>query len=323
MNLSEEKPIPKLPEEIINAIDDNRLLLFVGAGVSKLIGYPLWIELAKGLVDKCVQKGVVSLSEKEILLSGSFNPMQIVTIASKRLDGVENKLGISSVVEQLDDKAEYEKGLANKIALFLSNYYSPIITTNADRSLELSEPLKDRVVLPSFEKYNEDYNDLSIMHLHGSVEDPESMVFTSQQYARAYTFEAPFGRQLIKLFDKDWTILFIGYGVGEFDLLRYFLKKKDVTRRLFMLSGYLDKDAIKLQFDSEYYDSLGITLLPYSREKEDYFALVKVLEHWDKDVTEKTFASSRHKKNIIDSITSKSPTDINVEKILNMVNKNG
>ena len=318
----EEKPIPELPEEIINAIDRNQLLIFVGAGVSKLIGFPLWIELAKKLVNKCVEKGIISLSEKEILLSGSFNPMQIVTIASRRLDGVEDGLGIASVVEQLDEKNCFEKELANKIAYLLSNYYSPIITTNADRSLELSGPLKDRIVLNSFEKYEVDYNNLSIMHLHGSVKEPENMVFTSEQYARAYTFDQDLGKKLIELFDKDWTILFIGYGVGEFDLLRYFLKKKSSTRRLFMLSGYLEKDTIKLKFDQEYYDSLGITLLPYSREKKDYYALINVLEQWDKDVTEKTFASSINKKDIIETITSMKPTDVNVEKILNMVNKN-
>lgn len=323
-NKLEKNPIPELPDEIIDAIDRGNLLLFVGAGVSKLIGYPLWIELARDLVNKCVENDELSLSQKEILLSGSFSPMQIVTIASKRLDNVKKNLGIKSIVKELKKKKGMNKDVSNSIALCLANYYSPIITTNADQSLELNDALTDRAVLDSFFRYTKDYNDLSIIHLHGSVKEPKDMVFTSEEYAKAYSFDEDFGKRLIDLFNsKDWTILFLGYSVGEFELLRYFLKKKGPTRKLFMLSGYLDKDLIKLDFDTEYFDSLGITLLPYSREKEDYRALVTVLEKWDEDVRGKTMASSLAKKNIIDRITKNRPTDVNVEIIEKMVNKHG
>ena len=324
INPLEKNPVPELPDEIIDAIDRGELLLFVGAGVSKLIGYPLWIELARDLVNKCVENDVVSLSEQEILLSGSFSPMQIVTIASKRLDKIKKNLGIKSIVKELKRKKGVNKDISKRIALCLANYYSPIITTNADQSLELNDVLTDRAVLDSFLRYTKDYDDLSIIHLHGSVVEPENMVFTSEQYARAYTFDEDFGKRLNDLFkNKDWTILFLGYSVGEFELLRYFLKKKGSTRKLFMLSGYLDKDLIKLDFDEEYFGSLGITLLPYSREKEDYQALITVLEKWDEDVRKKTLASSLAKKNIIDRITKNRPTDVNVEKIEKMVNKHG
>ena len=61
--------IPSMPDEIINAIDNNKLLLFVGAGVSKLFGYPLWSELGRKLADKAVESGVITRSQKEVLFS--------------------------------------------------------------------------------------------------------------------------------------------------------------------------------------------------------------------------------------------------------------
>lgn len=39
--------IPKLPEEIIQAGLNGELVLFVGAGMSKLLGLPSWKRLAQ------------------------------------------------------------------------------------------------------------------------------------------------------------------------------------------------------------------------------------------------------------------------------------
>ena len=149
------------------------------------------------------------------------------------------------------------------------------------------------------------------------------MVFTSEKYAEKYDVESEFGKKLQSfLLSQPWTILFIGYGVSEFELLRYFLKFKDgQTRRMFMLGGYLEKDEIKYEFDSEYFKSLGITLLPYSREENDYMALKDVLKEWDKTVKEKTYAGSIRSEKVIDNITSAKPTDDNVDIIQKMINK--
>jgi len=44
--LLELKPIPKLPEELKQAALDGTLVIFVGAGASRLLGYPSWDGLA-------------------------------------------------------------------------------------------------------------------------------------------------------------------------------------------------------------------------------------------------------------------------------------
>ena len=149
------------------------------------------------------------------------------------------------------------------------------------------------------------------------------MVFTSKQYAKSYTVDEDFGQKLKELFQNDWTILFIGYGVAEFELIRYFLKKSSgKDRKLFLLEGYLAKDqTIKYQFDCDYYDSLGITLIPYSREKEDYQGMINVLKEWNKTVQTKTFAGSIVKENAIKSIVAKEPTEESIQALITMVNK--
>lgn len=317
--------VPNMEQEIINAIDDGNLLLFLGAGVSKLIGYPLWFELGEKLADQAVEKGLLSLSEKAILLGGSFTPMQIVTILSRIFDANSAGTGIEKVINELSINKIQSPKTALQLATYLSAYNATIVTTNADESLEKQPPLTDRMVLNNFREYDGGkFRKFSIVHLHGSVSEPKGMVFTSEEYAKAYSVDDPFGDKLRDLFNWPWTILFIGYGVAEFELLRYFLKfKDDKAKRMFMLEGYLAKDRIKYEFDKEYYKSLGICLLPYSREKYDYKALLKVLKSWDKDVKTRTLAGSSTRVDAIESMTSQAPFKESVETITKLVNKHG
>ena len=316
--------IPDMPPEIINAIDDGDLLLFVGAGVSKLIGYPLWFELGRNLAEKASDFGLISLPEKEILLGGQFSPMEIVTILCKKFNERNPSLGREMVIKELSPSDKIDSKIALKIANYLSAYNATIVTTNADESLQVG-PLKGRIVVTNFGQFEfEKHCKYSIIHLHGDIRDPGGMVFTSEEYAKAYNVEADFGKNLKALFEHRWTILFMGYGVSEFELLRYFLPyKEDKVRRLFMLDGYLAKDRIKYEFDKEYYQSLGITLLPYSREKNDYKQLLRVLKRWDKDVKEKTLAASSALEENIAHIVLQRPFREGVEAIERMVNENG
>ncbi len=120
------KPIPDIPEEIINAIDSKKLLIFIGAGVSKLYGYPLWRELGENIAKIAVNEKVMSRSEKEVLLGGKFTPMEIVTIVSKKFDKTSLRKGIDFVIDELSIKVKEDKKLVNKIANYLSAYNAPI-----------------------------------------------------------------------------------------------------------------------------------------------------------------------------------------------------
>lgn len=315
--------IPEIPQEIVNAIENNQMLIFLGAGISRLYGYPGWRELGNNLVDILAEKHYINYSQKEILKSEVFKPAEVVTIACS-IFGKNKEIGLDYVIKELStDKINNLNNLTS-ISKYLSNYNSLILTTNADTSLENSKYLKQRVILNDLTKYKpEEHNSLSIIHLHGSIDNPNTMVFTSEQYGRAYNVDSDFGKKLKELFNSNWTILFIGYGVNEFELIRYFLNDKNKNvKRLFLLEGYLNKDIVKYDLDLKYFDSLGITLVPYSRERFNYSNLIRVLKKWDKDVRTRTVALSLTKKKIIDDIFMKMPNESNAKKILNMVEKN-
>lgn len=311
-------PIPELPQEIIDAINVQKFYLFTGAGVSKLYGYPLWWDLAIELVEKCFQKKFISRSKKETLLKSDFNPLELVTIANQELgkDETYRVLKKRLSLNMLKKKANHAlKEKSEKIARLLSHYSSPIITTNADLSLDESKAFKGKFAIENFEKWDRNKNFNKIYHLHGSINDQESLIFTAEKYAKAYRNGSIFGNNLHSLFSENRTILFVGYGMREFELIRYFLSPDaDQKRNLFMLQGYLDKDRLKYELDKEYFGSLGIDVLYYSIEGKGYDALVDVLETWDQRIVAETFVGKNELEDIAKAVSSK-PTKKSLEYI--------
>jgi hypothetical protein len=91
MESNEILPTPELPIEIKNAVNNSNLAVFIGAGVSRLIGCKGWDELAKTLVERCFTEfkpdntRLVSYKEKEFLLLEN-NPKKVITICQDILE---------------------------------------------------------------------------------------------------------------------------------------------------------------------------------------------------------------------------------------------
>ena len=313
---------PQIPDEIIDAIDNGKLLLFIGAGISKLYGYPLWNELARDLANVACYERIISFSEREVLLDKNYNPQKVISIIVKKFDdqNQKGKAGIDYLAGLLRNYNGRDSKLELRIAKYLSNYNAVIVTTNADESLEGTEYFKDRKVLYSMSDFNVNYKDYSFVHIHGSAKKPDSMVFTSEKYAEIYSFESEVGKKIKELLNGEWTILFIGYGISEFELLRYFIKKEKGPQRLFKIDGYFYKDKEKLELDKIYYESLGVKLLPFSREKDDFRGLIKLLKKWNSEIERRTFGPSLRREVIINEILNKKPVDENIHTINEMIN---
>lgn len=282
--------IPDMPPAIIDAIQENRLVLFVGAGVSALLGLPLWDKLSNDLVSLCREQGLMSRSEEETLLHSNYSSVQKLSIAVYLLDDnakVTGKDGKDWIIENLRSPADKELiKRADKISYLLSKYKSAILTTNADIVLDNASFIKDRSINKTLEECPDGYlNPNSFTHIHGSILDKNTLVFTSADYAEKYINTSSFG-ELLQLALKSKTVLFIGYGVNEFELIRYFLDaaKGNEEYTLFKLDGYYKKDSYKIELDRKYLEKLRIKLLDYSLEKKGYDALIDVLVAWDKKI---------------------------------------
>jgi len=275
--------IPSLPQEIVEAVNNHNLSILLGAGVSRLVGCPGWIRLAEHFVDKCYEVHCINYKQKFYLLQNN-NKKKVITICyhllknnnhekeffntlKKSLEGDQKLLGSQNVYREL----------AHVPALF--------ITTNVDRHFD-EFFLKERVVFKI-----EDFDPLKIdrdklYHIHGSLKDTSSLVFTVPQYLWRYnnpTFQA-----FLETIFTENVVLFIGYGMDEFELLDFLIRKFDSKPRKelkhFILTPYYKGEEDVLEFDSFYFNSMGIRVIGFEKDEIGYGQLYNVLRHWKDEI---------------------------------------
>lgn len=285
--------IPELPVEILNECLKTypNLIIFIGAGLSKLFGFPLWDDLANDLLDLC-KNGKTKASNSEIeIVKKNFDPINKITFAATFLDDID---GI--ICSKLDKNKLKKRGIKNKeiILKCLNSFKSTIVTTNADTTIdEINNYSKIWNIYPELSKDAAKYVKRfpAVIHMHGSIDKPDSLVFTLNEYSSKYSFRSKngFANELADLFsiNENKTILFIGYSLREFEMLQYILgfdKDSKIKRNIFKLDGYLKCEETKIDVDRKYYKSLGITLIPYSREIKDFDKLIDVLVDWSNNI---------------------------------------
>lgn len=266
--------IPEVKQEIIDAINSKSLVIFIGAGVSRLAGCKGWNELAKSLVYVCFEKKIISFKEMENL-SLNNDSKKIITICYHLLE----KHGFSEEfynvmrksLEGNDDKKIYEN---------ITKLSGVCVTTNADELFH-NYFEKERIVYKDFSEntLSEEYPTSMLYQIHGMINDKKSLVFRVKEYLDKYN-NINFQRFLSKIFNK-YTVLFIGYGLEEFELLDYILTKAKTGRKHYMLYPAYKDDINIVEFEKEYYRDLGIELLPYQKDKRGYHQLINILSRWE------------------------------------------
>ena len=72
--------LPELPDEIREAVNKGNLVVFIGAGVSALVGCKRWPDLAKNLAEECFKKGIINYSEKE-QLKNDYDHLKVIFLS--------------------------------------------------------------------------------------------------------------------------------------------------------------------------------------------------------------------------------------------------
>lgn len=233
---------PDVPDEILHAARRGRLVVFVGAGVSCLAGSPDWDGFANGMLNKEAKKGskgVLTFSELDQIRH--LNPKIKLFIA--RNTGNLSPNDYRDILEP--NKLTDDLGIS--VYQDIHAISNQIVTTNYDTWLDEPLPNKMTVQASSLEKeakheprskkvfYKREeitpdilHEAFYVVHLHGSLEEPTSMIMTTADYIHHYKREDanPIPIFLEELF-RERTVLFIGYGLNELEILEYILLKKE------------------------------------------------------------------------------------------------
>lgn len=306
-------------------LSNEKVAVFIGAGVSKLLEYPLWGELASKSIHHLWKVGKISFTEKDRLNVEVSDPKQILSIFDKycsRLDDEGRKF-----YESIFDKDGIIKN-GNPYQYLVSPYFDWLkVTSNVEFSLvkallknykraqgENSSTTKsskktineedfynEYIVSKNFPASNLDPDKL--YYLHGRIDDIGSSIFTTEDYIRHYFSDNPdvtVKPFLVHLF-QNYNVIFIGYGLTELPILEAVIGNSDKRHFALMDTKYHERNV--LQIKEHYYEQLGIKPIPYFTDDDGYNRLTKVLRSWEDEIRrerEKTSSTYLEERNLLE-----------------------
>jgi len=273
---------PKIPQPILKAIEDGNLAIFIGAGASQVIGCWSWKKLATNLIKKCYEKRCINYRQRQIL-SGYNDYKKIITICrSILLKNGYKKDFLERIVAGCRGNEEKKK----KVNIYQELIRIPAlyITTNFDENFD-EWFHADRVVFRE-EGFRPDLViDEKLYHIHGSMKDYDTLVLTVPEYIKRYSFEH--FRQFMKRIFSEKVILFIGYGMAEFEILDFLITTLGVERqkeaRFILLPYYKGYEDI-VDFEQHYFGEMGVTIVPYEYDDKGYEQLYDVIKSWNSKI---------------------------------------
>jgi hypothetical protein len=202
-------------EDLMNALAEKRVILFVGAGASASLELPTWNQLMDylagelGFAPEIFKRSAdnMVLAEYYSLIKGPIGPLR------GWMDREWHK--------------NPERIVNSKVHDLITKLHFPIIyTTNYDRWIEFAfqaakAPFVKISNVGDIQKIKA--GDTEIVKFHGDFDDDESIVLTESQYFARLDFEHPLDIKL-RGDTLDKGILFIGYSLGDINM-RYLLFK--------------------------------------------------------------------------------------------------
>lgn len=325
--------IPEIPPELRAAAQIGKLVPFIGSGVSVLAGCPEWRKLAAQALLPFVTASKLSFSKYEqltkvhVLPDGAKVPAIHPRVQLSIALGLQNATGIAIPFKQILHSGE---GLKNpegrKIYSDVCKLAHAHVTTNYDMWPDYKFVVPELAVGPDTGMGEADkapavdeericiYDRTkflpaslvagSVLHLHGSVRDPKTMVLAQRDYLMLYAndrnFKEPDEENLVltflhHLFQRK-TVLFMGYGAEEMETLEYVISKSRYVQgakpeeKHYMLQGFGPEEVDRFEVLRDYYAELGIVVLPFLVDKRGigWKQLAVVIEYYAKEMPAST-----------------------------------
>jgi hypothetical protein len=204
-------------EELITALREQRVILFVGAGVSQNLGLPSFAKLINHLAEDLDYDAEIFRLFGDYLSLAEYHKIQ--------------KGPIGPLRGWMDREWHKDTDISSShIHELIVNLKCPIIyTTNYDRWLELAHEhygISYKKIVNEGSIPNINSGEVQIVKLHGDFDDDNSIVLTESSYFDRLSFDAPLDVKL-RADALGKTMLFIGYSLGDINI-RYLIYKMNV-----------------------------------------------------------------------------------------------
>lgn len=275
--------------ELIDALKAGTYI-FLGAGISKLAGYPLWKELSDNMVKKYwdnrenLKDQEFKYSHIEWLLkeTNSIDVMDYLNAISPELfqQTIKEELGIDAPKKYIYQRMQVLFNSANKF-----------ITPNIDRGLETNLEIEERDIginptLRVTAKLN---------YIHGRIDQPENWIFTRKNYSQNYLTESSKVMEYLVRIFKTSNVVFMGYSLRDFEILQAVSKSildaegdSGKIKKHYLFESFTENSRQFLGIKEKIYKTnYNIQLVPYSIDKEGFEAFFLVLERLEYALREK------------------------------------
>ena len=215
---------PDIPVEIVQAVEDGRLVFFCGAGISQQSGLPSFRGLVDAVYTKLRRERESFPVEKKVFEDQDYDQVFASLEAAIKEPGL-----IRGYVAEALELAPDADTSTHKALLKLATDRSGkcrLVTTNYDRcfSRHLDATIRvdaaPRLPVPTPGRWN------SVVHLHGSLDDcgtdKHELVLSSADFGAAYLVDGWATRFLRELF-RHFIVLFVGYKADDL-VIRYMLQ---------------------------------------------------------------------------------------------------
>ena len=200
--------------EIAYAAASSKLCLFTGTGFSKAVSEnaaPSW----QGLLELVCDQTLDPKSLKNALFpttgKSSLSLEESAQVISIEL--LKNNKSIHEEIATITSQLK-AKGDNLEVANFLSKKSFKVITTNYDKLVEeLSGENNCQSITPGL-PIPRSQSRVKIYHVHGSIDSPENMVVTSDDYFKFINSESYFSRKLSTVLHEN-TVVILGYSLGD------------------------------------------------------------------------------------------------------------
>ena len=278
-----------LPERLLESLVSDRLVVFVGAGVSMRAYraqaldsyYPGFKELTRVIAQRLSR--VLTKTEEGYLKNGDIDRV-LGEWDDQRCD-VRSHAAIILQANEAGQRLELHRAI---IRLFASNPTPRVVTTNFDhlliRALE-AEGFQTGVkwsvsiapALPPVRRFS------GICYLHGRVDEAQDMVLTDKDIGRAYMDEGwalRFAHSIFQRFD----VLFVGYRLEDPPLRYLSLALEGITEReRWALVPDQGLDGSKKTETEQDWQRRHVEPIWYPAKDGDYRALERTIDAWGKD----------------------------------------
>lgn len=294
------------------AAKENRLVFFVGTGVSMNVGTPNWDGFANEVLKQLNIKGIIDHGFIEQIKQ--LSPKRRLSLAKSLAEKNDYEINYKDAIEpkSLRDSQIYEIIKRLKACYVTTNYDTYLHETYLNPFEEDSDDNKTTrdYYLPEDGFSRDIIKPNNVIHLHGSyVNGNEDLVVTVEDYIDHYN-EPGIQKFLEELFTKNYTIVFVGYSLEEIEILDYLFLKGDEDSQFrnqsenirYWLQGYYKFQWRTYESLKDYYrDTFDIEMLLYPLDKNKYDELTNILRKWV-NVINAYLQPSTDKKQLLDEV---------------------